>query len=123
MNPKNFLEALFDFSFTSFITTKLVKVLYGLCIAVFALVSVFIVLGALKASIIGGFFALIIVAPIFFSMAVVYSRVMLEIIVVFFRISEQMSVVADHFRPAGSVVSPGAEIPAEAPTAPTSPTV
>lgn len=99
MDPKSFFQTLFDFSFSTFITTKLVKILYALSIFVAGLMSIFIVLAALKDSIIGGFFVLVIVAPLFFIMAIIYVRVLLELVIVFFKISEHLHVLAVHFKP------------------------
>ncbi len=95
---RGFFESLFDFSFTSLVTTKLIKVLYGLSIAVLALGSLFFVLIAFSASPTAGAFMLIFGAPLFFLLGVCYTRVMLEIMIVLFRIAEHTAEIAQQGR-------------------------
>ncbi len=97
LRPARF-ESLFDFSFTSLVTTKLIKVLYGLSIAVLALGSLFFVLIAFSASSTAGAFMLIFGAPLFFLLGVCYTRVMLEIMIVLFRIAEHTAEIAQQVR-------------------------
>jgi Domain of unknown function (DUF4282) len=98
LRPAGFFESLFDFSFTSLVTTKLIKVLYGLSIAVLALGSLFFVLIAFSASSTAGAFMLIFGAPLFFLLGVCYTRVMLEIMIVLFRIAEHTAEIAQQVR-------------------------
>jgi Domain of unknown function (DUF4282) len=79
VEDKGFFGSLFDFSFESFITTKLVPVLYGL-----ALVAV--VLTAIGLFTRGG--AGILLGLIVLAFGTIYARVMMETIIVFFRIAE-----------------------------------
>lgn len=79
MADKGFFATLFDFSFSSFITTKLIAVLYGL-----ALVAV--VLFALVLLFKGG--AAVIGAILVLVFGTLYARVAMESIIVFFRIAE-----------------------------------
>jgi hypothetical protein len=95
---KGFLESLFDFSFTSLVTTKLIKVLYGLSIAIQALISLFYVIISFSFSPTAGVIVLLIGAPLSFLLGVCYTRVMLEIIIVVFRISEHAAEIAQQGR-------------------------
>ena len=95
---RGFFESLFDFSFTFLVTTKLIKVLYGLSIAVLALASLFFVIIGFSASPAVGAFMLIFVAPLFFLLGVCYTRVMLEIMIVVFRIAEHTAEIAQQGR-------------------------
>jgi Domain of unknown function (DUF4282) len=88
LKTRGFFESLFDFSFTSLVTTKLIKVLYGLSIAVLALGSLFFAMIGFSVSPTAGAFMLIFGAPLFFLLGVCYTRVMLEIMIVVFRIAE-----------------------------------
>ena len=96
--PKSFFESLFDFSFTALITSKIIKLLYGLSIAGAAIVSFFLVIFGFYLSTTFGVLMLIIGAPLFFALTVIYSRVLLEIIIVIFRISEHAAEIADQGR-------------------------
>ena len=90
---KGLLSALFDFSFTSFITTKLVRVLYGIGIAVSGLVALSIVAGGLRQGAAAGVGALIL-GPLLFLLSVMYARVVLEVLIVIFRIAEHTAEIA-----------------------------
>jgi uncharacterized protein DUF4282 len=79
VGDNGFFGALFDFSFESFITTKLVPILYGL-----ALVAV--VLSAIGLFTRGG--AGILLGLIVLGLGAIYARVVMEMIIVFFRIAE-----------------------------------
>jgi hypothetical protein len=79
VGDKGFFGSLFDFSFDSFITTKLVPILYGL-----ALVAV--VLTAIGLFTRGG--AGILLGLIVLGFGTIYARVVMETIIVFFRIAE-----------------------------------
>lgn len=96
-----FLSSLFDFSFTSFITTKLIKVLYALAILGAALAGLgfflLAVVSGFKESALAGLGALVIggiVAALVFFLWVLYARVLLEIIIVIFRMSEHLAEIA-----------------------------
>jgi len=93
-----FFGALFDFSFTSFVTTKLVPVLYGI-------VLVMILLSAIGLLTRGG--AGVIAAVFVLAFGVIYARVVMEVIVVFFRIAEHTRDTADAVRSLSSRASAG----------------
>jgi hypothetical protein len=92
--PKSFFESLFDFSFTALITSKIIKLLYGLSIAAAAIVALFLVIFGFSLSTKVGVLMLFIGAPLFFILSITYSRVFLEIIIVIFRISEHAAEIA-----------------------------
>lgn len=98
------LASLLDFSFTSFLTTKLIKILYALGFGLAALASVGSILGAFSDSFGAGLGSLIFV-PLFFLIFVMYLRVMLEVLAVLFRIAEDVREIAsgsDSGRPTSS---------------------
>ena len=87
-----FIASLFDLSFTSFITTKLIKVLYVLGIVGAALWA----LGMAGTGVMQGGFSLILVliSPVLFLIGVIYMRVMMELIMVLFRAAENVAEIA-----------------------------
>jgi uncharacterized membrane protein len=92
---KGFLEALFDFSFSRFITVTLAKIMYGLCILVAAIYALFLIVMGFNYG--GSFFGvimLLIIAPLWFFFMVIASRVWLEAIIVLFRIFERVDDLA-----------------------------
>ena len=91
---KGFLELLFDFSFTTFFTPRIIKVLYGLSIAWLVLAMLFLIIAGFVLHPAIGVLVLLIVAPLFFLVSLIYERVVLELIVVCFRVSERMDEIA-----------------------------
>jgi Domain of unknown function (DUF4282) len=86
MQPQGFLASLFDFSFTTFITGRIIKILYVLSTIIVALWTLAFVLFAFKASTGFGIITLVLLAPLFFLFSMIYVRVVLELIMVIFRI-------------------------------------
>lgn len=103
---KSFFGSLFDLSFTSLITSKIIKLLYILSIIVAGLASLSLVISSFAVSTAAGIFSLFIFAPLIFMLSVIYARVLLEIIIVIFRISEHAAEIAAQGR---SKQMPGGE--------------
>jgi hypothetical protein len=103
---KGFFESLFDFSFTTFVTSKLVKLLYVLSIVGAALVSLFLIVIGFTVSIVLGVLMLLIGGPLLFLLSMIYARVFLEVMIVIFRISEHTAEIAEQGR-RGSVKGSG----------------
>jgi len=82
------LQALFDFSFRRFVSLKVMKFLYALSTLSASLMALFFVIVGFKTSIWLGIFALLIGAPLIFFLTVVSSRVLLETILIIFRIAD-----------------------------------
>jgi hypothetical protein len=80
-----FFGRLFDVSMKSFITPSIVKVLFIIGIIVISLVSLGILIAGTQSD--GGGF-LIVLAPLYWFVGVLYLRVVLEVIIVLFRIEE-----------------------------------
>lgn len=91
---RGFFASLFDFSFSSFVTVRLIKVIYALFIAGSAVFALLFVASAFQASVLFGLFVLLIVAPVLFFFYVILARVYLELVVAIFRIAENTSVLA-----------------------------
>ena len=89
-DARGFLGALFDFSFTSFVTTKIIKVLYVL-ILVLAVVSALVyTIVAFRVSAGFGILTLVIGDPLFIIIVMAFWRLVLEAFIVVFRISDDI---------------------------------
>ena len=82
------LQGLFDFSFRRFVSLKMMKFLYALSILSAGLMALFFIIVGFKTSIWFGIFALLIGAPLIVLLTVVSSRVLLETILIIFRIAD-----------------------------------
>lgn len=88
MQQKGFFQSLFDLSFSSFITTKIIKVLYVIAIILTAIAALGYIIWAFTESVGFGLVMLIVVAPLVSLLYIIYARVFLEILIVIFRIME-----------------------------------
>ena len=95
MEPRGFVTALFDYSFTSFVTPKIIKVLYVLATIVVSLSTLVLVLAAFNNSSGAGVLTLVIAGPLFFLLSMIYARVLLELVIVFFRINGNVQELRD----------------------------
>jgi Domain of unknown function (DUF4282) len=87
---RGFIGSLFDFSFTSMVTPKIIKVLYVLFTLWTALVALFILVISFRTGgMAGGLFVLIVIEPIFVLLMLGVYRVILEAFMVVFRIYEE----------------------------------
>jgi len=93
MQSKNFLSSLFDFSFTSFVTLRFIKILYGIFMALAALVALAVFFTFARQGGVGILLALIL-GPLTFLIWLLVYRVVLEFVVVIFRIAENTSILA-----------------------------
>ncbi len=90
MEPrKGFFEALFDFSFSEFITTRLIRLLYVVALVVLGLVTIVSIFTGFVEGLGTGLLRLIL-SPIFFVLGAIVARIYLELIIVIFRIAEHM---------------------------------
>ncbi len=94
---KGFVGSLFDFSFTSLVTPKIVKVLYILFTIWTALIGLSIlVIGFKTGGVWGGLFTLVIVEPIFVLLTLGIYRVVLELFIVVFRIHDELKSIREN---------------------------
>ena len=93
--------SLLDFSFSEFVTAKLIRVLYGL-----GLISAgFTAFGVLGAGLAGGFLQGVValfLAPLVFLVMALYIRVLLEVLMVVFRSAEDVAKIAERASSSGS---------------------
>jgi hypothetical protein len=86
----SFLQALFDFSFKKSISPKILKFLYGLSIILASLMALSLIIVGFESSMWIGILALLIGAPLLFLFMVISNRVVLELILVIYRIADSM---------------------------------
>ncbi|MEE8469832.1 MAG: DUF4282 domain-containing protein [Dehalococcoidia bacterium] len=90
---KGFFANLVDFSFTQFITTKIIGVLYGLTVLFAFLFAIAAIVGAFSQSAIYGIVALAI-SPLWLLIVIVVARVVSEIIVAIVSVAEDIGYIA-----------------------------
>ena len=86
---KGFLGSLMDFSFESFVTPKIIKVLYALMLLGVALSALMFLVTSFAAGVAGVVIGLI-AAPIMLALGIVFCRVYVEIIMLAFKILETL---------------------------------
>jgi uncharacterized membrane protein len=95
MEEKGFLATIFDFSFSEFVTTKVIKFLLGLAMVVNVIVTISIIVGAFQNSTLGGIVVLIL-SPVVYLILMLFSRIYLELIIVIFRIAENLMKIREN---------------------------
>lgn len=96
-DAKGFLGALFDFSFTSFVTPKIIKVIYVL-ITIWTVIwaLIFLRFGFKYGGAAGGFFTLLVVDPILVVLTLGAYRMVLELFMVVHRMYEELKAIREH---------------------------
>jgi hypothetical protein len=89
-DTRGFLGALFDFGFTSFVTPKVIKVLYMLIVIGTVVSALVFTIIAFKASTVFGFLTLVFGDPLFILIVLAIYRIILEFFVVTFRVAEDI---------------------------------
>jgi hypothetical protein len=92
---KGFLAALFDFSFNSFITTTVIRVIYILVTIIIFLEALAFTFVAFRASALFGLLTLIIGDPLFIIIAMAMWRLILEFFVIIFRIHDDIKAIRE----------------------------
>jgi hypothetical protein len=92
------MSALFDLSFTRFVTIGVVKIVYILGMVVLAILLLLMLIGAFSQGVGMGLLALI-VLPIVGFLELLFLRIWLEIIVCMFRIAQNTTVMANAMVP------------------------
>ena len=90
---KGFLGTLFDFSFSEFISEDLIRILYAITIILAIVAAIAGVFAAFSNSVSAGIGALIL-APIVLFVYILFARVMMEFLIVFFRIADHLKEIA-----------------------------
>jgi hypothetical protein len=99
MEAQGLLAALFDFSFSEFITPKIIKWLYAFGIVVAAMGALFFIGAGFQRSGAAGLFFLI-VSPVVFLLYALGVRIYLELVMVMFNIAGHVAAIAERDRQA-----------------------
>ena len=94
-DARGFIASLFDFSFTSFVTTKIIKVLYILITVLVVLTWLGYTALAFKGGAMAGFLVLLVVGPLSSIIVLAFWRLILEAFVIVFRIAEDLRAVRE----------------------------
>jgi len=84
---KTFFGSLFDFSFSAFITTKLISFLFGAGIILGAVFGIITIIGAFTQGFTAGLISLL-VTPIAYFLGIIVLRIWLELVIILFKIEE-----------------------------------
>ena len=90
---QGFINSLFDFSFTSFVTPKVIRILYALIMIGVGLGVLFFVILAFRLNAALGAITLLILGPVYFLVTMAFYRVVLEFFMVTFRIYEELHLI------------------------------
>jgi hypothetical protein len=98
MDAMGFFGTLFDFSFSEFLTPKVIKVLYAIGLLLAAIGAlVFIVAGFHRGAGVGIIF--LVISPVVFVLYALAVRIYLEIMLVLFRIAGRVDEIASRSKP------------------------
>lgn len=89
-----FFGSLFDFTFSEFITTRLIRVIYVLGLIVVGIGTLAILSEGFDLGFLTGMLSVVLAALVFL-LGAMYLRVVLEIMIVVFRIAENVAKIAD----------------------------
>jgi len=122
IETKGFFASLFDFGFTSFITLKFLRLIYGVLVVLILLAGVVFFVASISQ---GGLYILfaIVIVPIVTLIYLVLTRVSMEMVAIFFRIGENTNLMAASAGVAGPTNGgshPGLAGPYSGPTGPVS---
>ncbi|MBN2310971.1 MAG: DUF4282 domain-containing protein [Candidatus Hydrogenedentes bacterium] len=88
MENKGFFAGLFDFSFSEFITVRLIPVIYFISLLGAALGALGVFISAAATKSVGAILISLVMAPAAFFLSVLLTRIWLEMLIVVFRIAE-----------------------------------
>jgi hypothetical protein len=91
---RGLVEALFDASFSTLVTPRIIKVLYTLSIIASAFLSIVLIVEGFSESAGRGVLTLVFVGPLVFLILVISSRIVYELAIVVFRISENTAEIS-----------------------------
>jgi hypothetical protein len=87
---KGFFSSLFDTNFSSLIVTRVIKVAYVIAIVLISLEAVGALIAALATKKAGAVVAAIILIPIVWLVTLIWIRILLELVIIIFRIGEDV---------------------------------
>ena len=88
METKGFFRSLFDLSFSSLVTPRIIKIIYVITLIGIGLTALLFIIAAFNQNSGFGALMLLIIAPILSLFYIVYARVFLEFFIAIFRLAE-----------------------------------
>jgi hypothetical protein len=93
-DAKSFLNSVLDLSFSNFITTKLIRIIYLIFVILSCISGMAIIVAGMFNGIGAGILSLI-VAPLVVALEIMVCRVFLEIVMVIFKIAKDVDKIAN----------------------------
>lgn len=90
-NTRAFVTSLFDFSFSDFVAPKIIGILYGLLLVLAGIGTIALIAYMFAISARFGVLALLVLGPLYLCISILGYRVMLELVVVIFRIKQELA--------------------------------
>lgn len=103
MEEKGFIGTMFDFSFSQFVTTKVIKFLLVIAMILAAIIAISIIVSGFAAAWWKGLIALIL-SPVIYLLIMLGFRIYLELIIVIFRIAENLVSIREKLTAPDAVV-------------------
>jgi len=97
---RGFFESLFDFSFTSFVTPKLIKIVYGILLFFIAIGTLVVIVSGFGRGVGMGLLFLFIVGPLYALILAIFARIYMEILMAVFRIVDLLAEISAQGRTA-----------------------
>jgi len=88
---KGFMAMLFDFSFKDFVTPRIISILYIILVIIAGIAAIALIAFMFMIHPAAGVVALLILGPLYFFVCVLAYRVMLEVVIVIFRIRQDLA--------------------------------
>lgn len=105
-DAKGFLRSLYDFKFTSLIATKVIRFVYALLVILYSILAALTLIGCLASKNGALIFFGFIILPILYLLYLILIRIFMEIVIVFFKMGEDVRAIRDSS--AGTSPSPAA---------------
>lgn len=90
---KGLLASLFDFGFTSLITLKVIRFVYALLVILLSIGAIFFFIGGIATGRAAGILSSLIVLPIVYLVYLILIRIWMEILIVVFRLGEDVRAI------------------------------
>lgn len=90
---KGFFGSLYDFSFETFITPKLIRVFYAIVVIILSVISGVMLLASLASGEAGAIVFSVIAVPIFYLLYMIITRIYFELVAAFFRVADDVQAI------------------------------
>lgn len=90
LEAKGYIKSLFDFKFASFVTRRVIKVLYALITVIYSLGAVVFFIAMIARHTAGSIVVAIVVTPLAYLIYLTIARITLEVLMVIFGIGEDV---------------------------------